>query len=118
MGYVSRMVDLVESICASSELSTTEKSDALEEVIVGVLCQGEIEGSEFGDSSAMFHPLRPTSEEKDKTIVIEREQLMSAQRLNKIIGRTRIQWDGSNVGEKEVKFIQDELDRRGIKVPE
>jgi hypothetical protein len=111
--YIDRMIDLIEEICAS-KLPKAQKSNALEEVVIGILCQGEIEGIEHGDSNATFHDVRRTVEEKDKTIVVRKELLDSAQRLNKILRTTSIEWDGSEVEAKSVQFFQDELDRRGI----
>lgn len=114
--YMDRMVSLIETICASSKLSKTEKSDALEEVVYSVLCQGEIEGIEHGDSNANFHEMLLMSEEKDKTIVVRKQMLEGAQRLNKILRKTRIEWEGSGVKAKSIQFVQDELDRRGIAI--
>lgn len=115
--YIDRMIEVIKSICASSKLSKTEKSKALGEVITSILCQGEIEGIEDGDSSANFHEWRSTSEQKDKTIVVQKDMLESAQRLNNILRSTRIKWDGSDVEAKDIELLQDELDRRGIVVP-
>lgn len=113
--YIHRMVDLIQSICSSSKLSKAEKSEALEEIVLNILCEGEIAGIEHGDSkNATFHEGRLRPEEKDKTIVVRKEMLESAQRLNKILRNTRIKWDGSGAEAKDVQFIKDELDRRGI----
>ena len=95
-------------------LSETEKSDALEEVGYCVLCQGVTDGIEYGDSIAKFHKLRATSEQKDKTIVVRKQMLESAQRLNEILRKTGIKWVGSGVTAKGIQSLQDELDRRGI----
>ncbi len=115
--YIDRMIDLIEDVCKCSKLSKTEKSNALEEVVLTILYEGEAEGIEHGDSNANFHEARLTSEEKNKTIVVRKEMLESAQRLNKILQKTRIKWDGSEVKAKDIQFLQDELDRRGIVVP-
>lgn len=114
--YIDRMIDLIKSICGSSKLSAAKKSNALEEVVYSILCQGEIEGIEHGDSNANFHEARLTSEQKDKTIVVWKEMLESAQRLNEILIKTRIKWDGSDVKVKDIQDLQEELDRRGIVV--
>ena len=79
---------------------------------------GEIEGIERGASNANVHDLRPRSEEKDKTIVVRKDMLESAQRLNKIVQKARIEWEGSDVTPKHIQSLQDELDRRGIAVPD
>jgi len=114
--YIDRMIDLIGNICACSKLSKTEKSQALEEVVISILCQGETEGIEHGDSFATWHDARLTSEEKDKTILVHKDLLESAQRLNKILRKARIKWDGSWVKAKDIQCLQDELDRRGIVV--
>jgi hypothetical protein len=112
--YIDRMIHLIERICASSKLSKTQKSEALEEVVFCTLCEGEIEGIEHGDSNANFHEVRLTSEQKNKTIVVRKEMLESAQRLNTILRDTRIEWDGSDVEATDIQSLQNELDRRGI----
>jgi hypothetical protein len=115
--YIDRMIGLIEDICASSKLSKAEKSEALGEVVILVLSEGEVEGIEHGDSNANLHEARLQSEEKNKTIVVRKELMESAQRLNKILHKTGIKWDGSEVKPKDIQLLQDELDRRGIVVP-
>src|SRR6266576_2289962 len=104
--YIDRMIHLCKNICAS-KLSKTDKSEALEEVVYCILCQGEMEGIEHGDSSANFHEARLTSEQKNKTIVVHKDMLESAQRLNNILRNARIKWDGSDVEAKDIQFLQD-----------
>lgn len=116
--YIDRMVNLIEKICASAKLSKTEKSDALGETVYSILCQGEIDGIEYGDSNQRFHRLIPTSEEKDKTIIVRKEMLEGAQRLNQILCNTRIKWDGSDVKAEDIRSLQAELERRAIVVNE